>query len=575
MKTLANFIANQTPKFNKFMVEGYIYHKLKNTLNYINSFIEYTIESKTDTHLKYLGYKVLTPDEEIKFIFSNKSQRITYDIAENNIYLVEYYFQYGNEEEIRKYQFYLPYIEKGNIIHLSGNKFLLIPILSDKVLSIGTNICFINVLTAKYSFTRTYFSILVNGVYNRITLIITELYKNQKKKHEDTTKAYNTVMHYLLGEYGYSKTMELLLGFVPTPVYDYSGKDKVVLETTGNPPHGYIKDKTIYKPSKIKFLVDKEKYSEDVLYAIGNIFYIIDNFPDIITIDELDNTFTWKRLLGEIIHSGHYGLSYLKEKIFAHYADLKSRFDPITLKKLKDINIQAETLIELLLVIFKNFNYWIINDENKTYFNNKSYEAETFVLSFITSRITRCILDIYKEELRVNNNQLDSTLVNKIFKKYFLTRAIFSIKKEKQFVTSIEYSGDHLYFKNTAMVIQQESDFVNVQEVSINTLEKKKMNTSMAAIGSILGLSKKNPIPVVRLNPYVNVDFDTGTVLPFYQHEDLIEKTDKLLTNTVTKDEIDETDDNFDNIEDVSEDYDEIDEFINDEDSEPDFVDDF
>ncbi|MCX2581676.1 hypothetical protein OQ641_27855, partial [Klebsiella pneumoniae] len=80
-------------------------------------------------------------------------------------------------------------------------------------------------------------------------------------------------------------------------------------------------------------------------------------------------------------------------------------------------------------------------------------------------------------------------------------------------MTSIEYSGDHLYFKNTAMVIQQESDFVNVQEVSMNTLEKKKMNTSMAAIGSILGLSKKNPIPVVRLNPYVNVDFDTGTVL--------------------------------------------------------------
>src|SRR5574343_224729 len=161
-------------------------------------------------------------------------------------------------------------MNKGNIIHLSGNNFLVMPVLSDKVISIGDKIIFINILTAKYSFTRTTFSIQVqhagqsSGIFNRVSIVNTELYKNQVKKLEDTTKANTTVMHYLLANYGYTKTMNMLLGFVPKPVYDYSKTDKVVIHPTGTSPQGYIKPKQLYKPSSIKFVVDPDKYDEKV-----------------------------------------------------------------------------------------------------------------------------------------------------------------------------------------------------------------------------------------------------------------------------------------------------------------------
>lgn len=548
MKTLAGFIAEKTPKFNKEAVEGLCYHRLNYAINYIDNFIKYSCNSKTNTHLEYLGYRELHPKEEIKFLF-NKTSKVVYDIAENDIYLVEFMFKYGDEENIRRYQFYIPYMNKGNIIHLSGNNFLVMPVLSDKVISIGDKIIFINILTAKYSFTRTYFSIQVqqvgqtSGVFNRISVVNTELYKNQVKKLEDTTKANTTVMHYLLANYGYTKTMQILLGFVPTPVYDHSKNDKVIMSSTGNAPHGYIRNKTLYQPTNIKFLVDEDKYNEDVLYVIGNMFYVIDNFPEAISIDELDNTLIWKRLLGEIIHSGNHGLAYLSEKINAHFNDLNSNFDTITINKLRDIGVDSGNLIRLLAVIFKNFNNWIMNAEVRSLYHNKTYEIESFILSHLTSRITRIVLDINKEELRVNNSKLESKIVDKIFKKYFVTRAIFSLKKDKQYVTSIEYSGDHLYPKNTAMVVQQESDFVNINNADVNTSEKKKIVASMATIGSILGLSKKNPVPVVRLNPYVNIDPTTGSVLPHPLYNDIIEETDKLLANMVTSDIIEDNDD--------------------------------
>lgn len=547
MKTLAKFIADKTPKFNQQAVEGLCYHRLNNAIAYIDNFIKYSCNSKTNTHLQYLGYRELLPKEEIKFLF-NKTSKVVYDIAENDIYLVDFMFKYGDEEQVRHHQFYIPYMNKGNIIHLSGNNFLVMPVLSDKVISIGDKIIFINILTAKYSFTRTTFSIQVqhagqsSGIFNRVSIVNTELYKNQVKKLEDTTKANTTVMHYLLANYGYTKTMNMLLGFVPKPVYDYSKTDKVILSSTGNVPHGYIKNKQLYQKTSIKFIVDEDKYNEDVLYVVGNLFYIIDNFPDTISIDELDNTVIWKRLLGEIIHSGNHGLAYLSEKINAHFNDLNSSFDTITIGKLRDIGVDSNNLIGLLGVIFKQFNNWIMNAEVRSLYHNKTYEIESFILSHLTSRITRIVLDINKEELRINNEKLDSKIVDKIFKKYFVTRAIFSLKKDKQYVTSIEYSGDHLYPKNTAMVVQQESDFVNVNNADVNTSEKKKIVASMATVGSILGLSKKNPVPVVRLNPYVNIDQATGSVLPHPVFNNIIEETDRLLANITVSDEINDND---------------------------------
>lgn len=519
------------------MVEGLCYHRITDATEYIHNFITYSCVQKTKTHLRYLGYKELGPREEMKFLF-NKANRVLHDIADNDIYLVEFYFQYGESDEIIKQQLYLPFMNKGNTMYISGNKFLVSPVLSDKVISVGERIIFINILTAKYSFTRSYFSVYVNQRLARVPLINTVLYKNQAKKLEDTTKANTTVMHYLLANYGYTETMKMLLGFVPTPVYDYAGDDKVVIKPTGSAPHGYIKSRGPYTPSNIKFIVDPDKYDEKTLYCIGNIFYIIDNFPESITIDELDSTVIWKRLLAEIIHSGNHGLAYLNEKINAHFNDLNSLFDVVTIRKLEDGNVQATSLIQLLSVIFDNFNTWIMADSSRSLYHNKSFEVESFVLASLTAGITRTVLDITKEELRTQGAALKDSDVKSIFAKYFKTRSIFRIRSERQFVSTVEYSGDHLLPKMSAIVVYQESDYVDVK-TDANTSTRKKLIADMATVGSILGLTKSNPTPVVRLNPYVNVDPVTGTLLPHDDLMDIVKATDERLANVVSEESVD------------------------------------
>ena len=104
MRTLGSFIKDISPKFNPVMMNGLAYYRMNHSIDYIDRFIKYGCQSKTQTHLKYLGYKELLPKDEIKFLF-NKTGRTEYDIAENDIYLVEFYFQYGESDEIMKYMF--------------------------------------------------------------------------------------------------------------------------------------------------------------------------------------------------------------------------------------------------------------------------------------------------------------------------------------------------------------------------------------------------------------------------------------------------------------------------------------
>lgn len=517
------------------MVEGICYHKTRRAIEYIDQFIRYSVENKTNTHLRYLGYKEVGYKDEVKFILGNSTKQ-PFDIAQNDLYLVEFIFQYGSEPVERRQLFYIPYMSKGNMIRISDKNFLAMPTLADKVVSVGDKIIFINILTAKYSFSRYYYSIIVDNEFHSVPLIVTELYKNQSKKQESTTKAYSTVMHYLLANYGYTTTMKSLLGFVPKVVYDYEGNDKIVITNTGNIPRQYIKPRELYQRSNIKFLVDKKDYNETVAYTIGNILYIIDNFPDMIRIDNLDDTFMWKRLLAEIIHSGNYTLDYLMEKISAHFNDINSKFDTIIYNKLLDIGVRADNLVGLLLEIFRNFNNWIMAEDPRSLYHNKTFEVESYILSEITSRITKAVLDINKEELRIGSQELEKSEVDKIFKNHLKPKAIYRIKQNKQFITSIEYCGDHLYPKNSAMVVVQESDFKNTDNKSNMSVDKKKIVASMATIGSILGLSKKDPNPLVRLNPYVNVDYKTGTVLPHPEYNPIIEETDKVLTNMIVAD---------------------------------------
>lgn len=539
MTLLSAFIKERTPLFNREMVEGLSYHRLNKGLEYIDSFIKYSTTGKTKTHLMYLGYRVVTPKEEYKLTVDGKKNKYMHDIAQSDLYVVEFRFKYTGIPEEKKVYMSFPFLSKGNTMFVSGAKFLISPVLADKVISIGDNIIFVNITTAKYNFKREFHVTYVNNLVTNNPIIKTELYRNQSSKMENTTKAVPTLIHYLLGVYGYDETMKKLLGFVPELKYGIpaDNQNKVVIRSIGTPPKGYIKDKLAYRPTSICAIIDKKKNNENVEYIIGNLFYLLDNFPESITIEHINNPTIWRKLLGEIIHSGNYRLEYIMEKMNTHFKDLMSDLDFITSNKIRDVGYTANNVIELLVIILLNYNKWIMSSDRKTLYNTKAYETEIYALNILISDITKTVLDISKEELRINGEPLEAKDFNKIMDKTIKRRRIYRLRNDKLIVSSIEYSGDHLYPKNTAVITEQEANPINTStEPDASTIERKKLIGSMITVGSILGLPKSNPTPVVRVNPYVTTEQFTNTVLPNPKYAALIHDLELKLTNCIDAD---------------------------------------
>lgn len=570
MSQLGRFIADKTPKFNKEVAEGICFHKTKNAVGYVDEFIKYASGKKMDTYLKYLGFREVPPEEAVNLKFKNNSAS-PFELAKNTMYMVEFITQY-NEGDLRRSLVNIPYMEQGNRIILNGKTKTVMPLLADKVISIGERMIFTYVLTGKHIFNRTLKTIKENGKIRNVPVILGTVYMNPVKRFDDTTKAKTTIMLYLLSIYGYTKTMELLLGFVPKPVYDCNDtKGKVVYSSTGLPPKdwGAIRSNGVYQPNRINFIIDEKDSKPEVQYVLGNVFYILDYFPNRVDISQLDDVDVWTNFLGEIILTGGRGIAYRNENMKIHFKGLLSDFSLSIIRKLNDIGCDANNMIELMVVIFNNFNKWIATGDKRSLYHGKNLEVESIVLGkHITANFARLFFDINKDELRKGNQPLEEKDVKGLFDKHIRTGDIYRLGREALHVANIEDSTDHIYFKQTAFVVNQEGDSTNVNTTGgSNTSAKYKLSASMATFGSFLNLSKKNPNPCIRINPYVTLDPVTLTILPDPELYQIVEDTERKLMDThlggTVKDMADENDSDVDNSSDSEDD----DEYLYDEES--------
>lgn len=548
MSELGRCIAENTEKMNMKVAEGYTYHELKDAYEYIHENLVYVSTERTNTRLVYLGYRPLTPEEAVEYMF-RQGQARPFNLTTNDVTFVEYSFHYGDEPEPRKSIVAVPFARKGNIMKFSDKNWTVMPTIKDKVISIGTNQVFVDVFTGKYNFNRITHTIIEDGQIRNISVVVAAVYIKKSKRLPPTTNAKPTMLHYLLAYYGYSKTVEYLLGFVPSLVINAKPQPgKKIIQSRGVAPDNYFyrgdnrldlnqehekRSSLQYKPNRICFVIDEEQDSPEVSYVLGNILYVLDHFPTEIDINDFDDPITWRRYMGEIILSANHSISWLISRMALHFDGFEMPFDNGTKVGLLSSDIEASNMFELMLVIFKNFNNWIATGSNGSFYHHKRLDSKSETLGKITSMFTKLYFDINKEETQVENKLLEPEKVSKSFSHYIKPRAILSLRRDKTFVQITEDSTDNLYFKGTAFVNKQEGSSINTSTGS-NTSVRHKLHASMGTVGSLLYLSKKNPDPCIRLNPYILLDETDGTILPHPDVKEIVEETQRKLNFTHT-----------------------------------------
>lgn len=490
---------------------------------------------------EFIGVGNVTPKEEIKH---NTTTRYVHDIAESYLYMKKFIFRFNGKDIIEK-PLYLPYAERGNITKLSGTKYVVSQVVSDRSISPSNNGIFLKLMISKLNFVTVMKTIIKNEQKYAVSLLHSKmLLLNIDDK---LGKPITPIFIYLLTKYGLSHYSDRLIfkkGDIDTKQYaDYD-----VYESTGIKPRGL--SVSVYKPHGIKILV-KKGHSDEQL--ISNILYALDMFPELS--EELGKVYgNLKRekefftmVLARLLYKDSYSVIRMLDDTKQHLLSLEGYLDAITNKNLKYIGIEAENFYKLLEYLLFNYSDLVVNF--KDYHNNLNNKYLD-VLSYITYNIYYTFNKIL---LRINSRGPNITLkeVNKNLAE-LSSKKIFSIIKSSGInltLSVFDYSGDLIYPKATA-ILEDQSRGNGVERGRTNQFPAslKNLTAQQAVRGTLLYLGKTAPTPALKRNIFLDTH-DGNILVPSYLEPTIEAFSDLLKLN---KDDSNELVDDFEEMTEAS-----------------------
>lgn len=529
----AELVSKNTPPVNDAVMKGLATLYMSKSEEYIDTVFRSASRS-FPAGLQYLGYERCTPAEEYAEITKVKNNKRTFDIAKSSVYLMKYKFAFQGVPLPDRY-IQLPYVEDAGILYLGGAPFHLTPVLSDKVISPGFDSIFVRLLRDKIIFKRCYHSLFIDGVRETTHVIWSQIYRKPRdnKNVPITTRAVTTIPHYLFAKFGFTETFRRFAGFVPVVgeseiTEEHYPKDNwIICESSQVKPKSFIGD--FYPPSTIRLAIRRDMWTPITKALVVGFFYVVDHFPDRFKPGYLDSQSLWMILLGHIVFSGLYGENKLFTNINEHFMSLDDYVDTIVTEKLRENDYEVNDFYELLALILSIFNNLVLHNENSAL---SMYGKSLEVLYYAHYDITAGIFKVnFRLSKIASKKELTMKDVVETLNKNMKMGAVFGLSSGKIIAESVSYSGDHMYPKITSKITEQESSPSGTRGKSKRLVvsEAQHIDVSMVEAGSILFLSKSNPTPTNRVNPYVLLDLATGTILPNPKFKELRDKTEAML----------------------------------------------
>lgn len=406
-----------TPKVSK-EIDGIIEDEISGLPDFLDNIFRNSIKLLLPgIQLEYIGWERMTPKEEIKFV---SSTRYVHDIADSNLYMVKFLFRFNKTEIIEK-PLYLLYGERGNITKLSGTKYVMSHIISDRSISPSANGIFLKLMISKLNFAGTLKSVLRNGEKFPITLIHAKilLLTIEDKLGKPITPVYL----YLLCNYGLSHFDNELIIFDDKRTIDMDVYNvyTTVYGVQGGKPRGHMDSG--YVPHKISIAIKKEK---DNLNLIGCLLYCLDMLPDLGKdlikrygkVTEEKEFFTIA--LARLLYKESYSMYRMLEDTKQHLYSLDGYLDILTRKNLTFLDIHVSDFFQLLQVITDKYHDLVINF--KDYHNNlgnKYMDILSYISYDIYYTFNKCMLRINRRGPNITSKEVNKNLSELSPKKLF------------------------------------------------------------------------------------------------------------------------------------------------------------
>ncbi len=547
---LASICRRLTPPLNPFVMRGLASVYQDDFVDYIDAVCKRNFNGCVPG-MVYMGYERCSPEEEFRERTKNRSNRRVYDFAKSSIFMIKIKLGMVMEDgEIKPFQekfLDIPFITDGGLMRLSGSLYHVKPVLTNKVISPGNKLLFVRMLGTRKNFFRIGYSIKADGETKTTFVVHAAIYDAKDKSSKKspmvtTTKAVSNMTHYLLLRYGYTEAFRRYLGHVPVVGYpeeinttNYPPKDWVIVSTahTSAKPPGFTE--AIYESSKIRLAVRREHWNQSTISFVSELFYVIDHFPSNISPASMDNVENWILLMGYILIGGQYTVGRIFSQMKEHLDTLADYVDEFAADKLSEKGHVINDFYDLAAMLTIKFPQLLAENDRSGNIYEKYYDVTYHVMRPITYALTKTRYSLQKAAKRIppgrsnaGNGALWSSL-NQVLVRRLNSGAIFSLVTDDLVLETVSYCGDLWYPRITSKVSQQESASGGKSGGRRGMSDADHLDVSMIEGGSLLFLPKSDPTPVANINPYVDIDRRTGSIIPNPELVDLLEETRRKL----------------------------------------------
>lgn len=538
-----------TPEINPILANGLAtthmnevdpYTRMRQTEIYID-FVMKIVANSFPPELKYLGCRRCTPMEEYAEASRSKTSKTVFDVARSDIYLMEYKFQFADEEPIKRY-IYLPFVGQAGTIFLSGSRFVISPVLADQVISVSLNSVFVRLLKAKLTFNRINHNYKIDGLSQPMRIVWAKIYnkKPNKAAPKPTTTAKSTLVHYLLAKHGlrdmFARYADChpMIGGEEITRERFPAADWVLCESAGLTPRNY---KAYYAPTTLRLAIPRVEWTPAVEKLAAGVFYVIDHFPDKIDPKDVDDPQLWQMLMGHIIWSGHVGVGKLINDVKDHILSLDEYLDSQHARKLKEIGYESRDIYHLMFHIINSFDDWSLTAEDRV---STMYGKELSVLPFVCYDLVSAINQLYFHIISAKKKDYaNSTTPSRSFNRQKIERLmsmnirqglVFELPKEHGEVSTTGTSGDNMALKVTSLLVPQSKSTKTSSGKSRTSLDDptKRLHVSIAEVGGCWALPKADPDGRSRLNLTVKTN-QSGLVLRDPAYVPLLDSIQQLI----------------------------------------------
>jgi hypothetical protein len=261
------------------------------------------------------------------------------------------------------------------------------------------------------------------------------------------------------------------------------------------------------------------------------LFYIIDHFPSHVTVEDMDNTNNWIRLLGFILVGGQYTIGRIFSQMTEHLTSLDDFVDEFAIDKLSEKGYEVKDFYDLAAMLSMRFPDLLAENDRAGNIYEKYYDVMYHVMRHVTYALTKARYAMQHAAKRKRPAQDDSgngalfTNLEQVLSRKLNSGAIFKLQGDNTVLEPVSYSADLWYPRITSKVSEQEK--VNGAKSSgrRGMSEADYLDVSQIEGGSLLFLPKGNPVPTANGNPYMRIDLKTGSIIPNQEIAALLAET--------------------------------------------------